>query len=129
LNFVLYNGQKLSKLSLGTVQFGLNYGINNTSNKASQEEANNIVKFVTNNGVNCFDTAQAYGNSEEVLGDSNIVENEAFIISKLKSSLFINNCMENVSISLKKLNIKSLYGLLLHDSKLLYSWNSEYSFL
>ena len=57
-----------SKLMLGTVQFGLNYGIANTAGQPSYETARDIIKIAYDGGVNCLDTAAAYGNSEEVLG-------------------------------------------------------------
>ena len=57
-----------SKMMLGTVQFGLNYGIANTAGKPSYETARDIIKAAYENGVNCLDTAAGYGDSEEVLG-------------------------------------------------------------
>ena len=35
----------LSKLIIGTVQFGLNYGITNTNGKTSKEDLDNIFNF------------------------------------------------------------------------------------
>jgi aryl-alcohol dehydrogenase-like predicted oxidoreductase len=124
---IIFNNKKLSKLSLGTVQFGLNYGISNTKGQPNQQKVNDIIEYVYDNGINCFDTAQAYGNSEEVLGKAIDKKDNIYLISKLKSELFINELNKNVSKSLNHLNINSLYGLLLHDSELLYSWKDEYS--
>ncbi len=124
---IIFNNKKLSKLSIGTVQFGLDYGISNTKGQPNQQEVNDIIKYVYDSGINCFDTAQAYGNSEEVLGKSIDNKDNIYLISKLKSELFINEVNKNVSKSLSYLNINSLYGLLLHDSKLLYSWKDEYT--
>ena len=66
MKFVNFNDSKISKLSLGTVQFGLDYGIANFEGKPSQEKVNDIVEFLNKEGLNCFDTAQEYGNSEPV---------------------------------------------------------------
>ncbi len=129
MKFIKHNGDKLSKLSLGTVQFGLNYGIANTQGQPSQEEVDNIIQYVYDNNINCFDTAQAYGNSEEVLGKAINDKKDIFVISKLKSELFKNDLLENINKSLINLKIDSLYGLLLHDSELLYSWKDEYRVL
>ena len=63
MKFIKYNDDKLSKLSLGTVQFGLDYGIANIQGQPSQEDVDNIIQYVYENDINCFDTAQAYGNS------------------------------------------------------------------
>ena len=58
----------LSRLMLGTVQFGLPYGVANRTGQPSYEEARAIVAAALDGGVNCFDTAAAYGSSEDVLG-------------------------------------------------------------
>lgn len=59
---------QLSRLMLGTVQFGLAYGIANKTGQPTYEEARDIVAAAFENGVNCLDTAPRYGSSEEVVG-------------------------------------------------------------
>ena len=127
MKFVSFESYKISKLSLGTVQFGLNYGIANISGQPTQDEVNKIVNYVIDNGITCFDTAQAYGDSEIVLGQTIESKENIFLISKLKSEKFQNNSIENVLYSLQNLGKKSLFGLLLHDSTLLYSWKEKNS--
>lgn len=58
----------LSRLMLGTVQFGLPYGVANRTGQPGYDEVKAIVAAALDGGVNCFDTAAAYGTSEEVLG-------------------------------------------------------------
>lgn len=58
----------LSRLMLGTVQFGLPYGVANRRGQPTPAEAAAIVAAAVEGGVNCFDTAASYGTSEEVLG-------------------------------------------------------------
>ena len=125
MKYVNFNGDKLSKLSLGTVQFGLDYGISNFNGKPTQENANQIVEYVSQEGINCFDTAQAYGNSEQVLGIAIEKITDNVIISKVKSFAFRENVIENVNSSVNNLGLKSLFGLLLHDSEILYKWTKE----
>ncbi len=127
MKFIKYNDDKLSKLSLGTVQFGLDYGIANIQGQPSQEDVDNIIQYVYENDINCFDTAQAYGNSEEVLGKAINDKKDIFVISKLKSELFKSDLLGNINKSLINLKIDLLYGLLLHDSELLYDWKDEYT--
>lgn len=62
------NGFELSRLMLGTVQFGLPYGIANRTGQPSYQDVVSIVSAAIEGGVNCFDTAATYGTSEEVLG-------------------------------------------------------------
>ncbi len=59
---------QFSRLMLGTVQFGLEYGIANESGKPSFDRVCEIVKTAFEGGVTALDTAAAYGTSEEVLG-------------------------------------------------------------
>jgi aryl-alcohol dehydrogenase-like predicted oxidoreductase len=61
-------GTSLSRLTVGTVQFGLPYGIANSSGQPSYKEARDILATAHKGGVNCLDTAVAYGTSEEVIG-------------------------------------------------------------
>ncbi len=60
--------KNLSKMTLGTVQLGLNYGIANNDGKPSQEKSFAILNAALENGINCLDTARGYGDSEEVIG-------------------------------------------------------------
>ena len=55
------------ELCLGTVQFGLDYGIIGQK-KPPLEYAVNCLDYATQNGIAAIDTAAAYGNAEEVVG-------------------------------------------------------------
>ncbi len=57
-----------SRLMLGTVQLGLPYGVANTHGQPDYRRAVDIVETALAGGIRCFDTAAAYGNSEQVLG-------------------------------------------------------------
>ena len=57
-----------SRLMLGTVQFGLEYGIANVSGKPSFDRVCDILRAAYEGGVTALDTAAAYGTSEEVVG-------------------------------------------------------------
>lgn len=67
MKFVQKNGYKISELTLGTVQFGLAYGVNNDKGMPSFEESSAILDTALSSGIVSFDTAQAYGESELVL--------------------------------------------------------------
>ena len=68
MNYTVKNGHKISALTLGTVQFGLAYGINNDKGMPSFEESARIIDTALNEGIVSFDTARGYGESESVLG-------------------------------------------------------------
>lgn len=59
-----------SKIILGTVQFGLDYGIANATGKPSYETAKEIISTAVAGGINTLDTAAVYGDSELVIGRS-----------------------------------------------------------
>lgn len=101
------------KLALGTVQFGLDYGINNKNGIVSLDEINRILDFAQKNNVTIIDTAQAYGKSEEQLGQSGF-KNFNYV-TKLKPS-FSNEMIDFlVDESFNKLHIIQLYGILYHS--------------
>lgn len=110
----------MSKLALGTVQFGMPYGIANQSGQVSFTEAKHILEQASKAKVDLLDTAIAYGNSEAVLGKVGVSEFK--VVSKLP--VLPENCddiyswvEEQVVASLKRLGCSSLYGLLLHRSE------------
>jgi aryl-alcohol dehydrogenase-like predicted oxidoreductase len=53
---------------LGTVQFGLAYGINNTSGKPEAEKVYEILEYAHASGISRLDTAEDYGNAQELIG-------------------------------------------------------------
>lgn len=57
----------MAKLILGTVQFGLNYGINNSNGRPSFEVAKSILDLAYENHIDELDTADAYGDAQKVL--------------------------------------------------------------
>lgn len=116
---VIWNNHHLSRLCLGTVQLGLSYGIANSKGKPTSEESDKILSAVTENGINCFDTAIAYGNSEQVLGDFfSHTEKKFHVITKL-SSQHLSSQPDILSDSLRRLRQNRLFAVLLHDSTLL----------
>lgn len=58
----------ISKLTLGTAQLGMDYGVANKTGKPSERTAFEILSTAFDNGINCIDTAPVYGNSEEIIG-------------------------------------------------------------
>lgn len=62
----------IHKLILGTVQFGMNYGINNSLGQLKQEQIHHILNAAYEAGIFFLDTASAYGNAEELIGNFNL---------------------------------------------------------
>jgi aryl-alcohol dehydrogenase-like predicted oxidoreductase len=103
------------KLCLGTVQFGLNYGINNYSGKIKAEEVIKILKFAYDHGITTIDTAHVYGNSELVLGKFlKIINKEFKIITKYSADLVVPP-VSSIDRSLQFLGMEQVYGYLFHN--------------
>lgn len=111
------------KLGVGTVQFGLDYGISTQGGQTTREEVQKILQVALKSGARLIDTAASYGNSEEALGGS-LHHNHTFdIVTKTSafSSDFISygdaDQMERTfHHSLKKMKQLSIYGLLIHNA-------------
>jgi aryl-alcohol dehydrogenase-like predicted oxidoreductase len=100
----------INKFILGTVQFGLDYGINNVAGQTSLNEVKHILSVCKECGILKLDTSQAYGNSEQVLGK--LADDKFQIISKYpKGNLSVKKAFEN---SLNRLNREKLYAYLIH---------------
>jgi aryl-alcohol dehydrogenase-like predicted oxidoreductase len=110
----------VERLVLGTVQFGLEYGVANRGGQVSAEDAATILDRALEMGIDTLDTAIAYGASEETLGRIGV---QAWnVVTKLpavpESIDDIDGWVEDaVNGSLRRLRISTLHGLLLHDPR------------
>jgi aryl-alcohol dehydrogenase-like predicted oxidoreductase len=106
-----------NRIGMGTVQFGLPYGIANKGSCVSYNEASSIMLYAREHGLKTLDTAISYGESEKRLGEMGV--NGWSIVSKLPDVPV--SCVdiaawvsESVIASLQRLKVNRLYGLLLH---------------
>lgn len=114
-------------LVLGTAQLGMEYGVANSKGQPDAKEAVAIVQTAWENGIRFFDTAQAYGDSEQVLGlcfrELGLCEDERLKINtKLNSGVNLRDqpaITQSVEKSLKALGVKRLWSLMLHRESLL----------
>lgn len=114
----------VNKLCLGTVQFGFKYGINNKYGQPSRPEVFKMMDYARYNGIEYYDTAVAYGEAEEVLGEyvkKRNLNSKIKIISKLKPNTIDEAASNNGNIvrdqiqgSISRLNVEVLEGYLLH---------------
>lgn len=102
----------IRKIALGTVQFGLDYGINNSQGQVPMEEVGSILELCQEKGIDILDTAYAYGNSEERLGQ--LALNHFGVVSKLPpcDRIEVRHLFE---VSLAKLKKNTLYGYMFHN--------------
>lgn len=109
------------KLGLGTVQFGLDYGVSNSLGRTPEDEVGRILRLAADNGIRVLDTAAGYGCSEEVLGRSMPAKNEFAIVTKTppvrpgeSSDGYIERIRKAFLDSVEKLGRRSLYAVLTH---------------
>ena len=68
MKYFEWRDEKVSQFVLGAAQLGMNYGVANKTGQPNEEESFAILDKAAKNGVTMIDTAQAYGNSERVIG-------------------------------------------------------------
>ena len=123
----------LPNLCLGTAQIGMDYGITNKSGKIPEREVRKILCQAKQKGFVYIDTAQAYGDAEEILG-KNLKDAEEFkLISKLPKQEKggftredIKAWYETFSKSIDALQINSFDTYLIHSTEDLKKEGSEY---
>lgn len=120
------------ELCLGTVQFGMDYGISGQK-QPTVEQAVNMLDFATQNGINTIDTANAYGTAEDVVGcflqKKTIVRDKLWIISKFRPNLlddasedkYYGIMKQNLEKSLSRLHLDYLDTYLLHSARYVYN--------
>ena len=107
-----------SKLILGTVQFGLDYGINNTIGKLSEDHVFELLENAYDLGVRTLDTAEAYGNAHSIISNFHKQSKKRFnIISKYSSSNFDYpiDLVERIQVHCSNFNVNYLEGYMFHS--------------
>ena len=103
-----------SRIILGTVQFGLDYGINNHFGKPDTRQVFHILEIASNSGIKILDTADAYGNASELLGEFNKYQPDLFEINtKFKANQV--TISSQVAKSHERLNISSINTYFFHS--------------
>lgn len=105
------------KITLGTVQFGINYGISNTHGVPSDEALKEILSVANEAGIHQLDTALAYGNAEERLGL--FADNRFQIVTKFPAVASQEELENTLEQSLTRLKTNSVYGYLAHNADIL----------
>jgi len=112
----------MAQLCLGTVQFGMNYGVQENG-QPSLSKALEILNTAYAAGIRNYDTAASYGSAEAVLNvflsQSSVKPENVRIISKTKSA--DERMKLDVEQTLRNLGLSYLNGCLLHDANLIFN--------
>ncbi len=118
-----HNSTLKKKIGLGTIQFSAPYGIANKTGQIKIKEIKKIKDLAKINDIRIIDTASAYGKCEEILGKVGFKEFD--LITKLpvtKPTKDTKNwVIKNIKASLKKLKVKQLYAVHVHNTGYLFS--------
>ena len=110
-----------SKLSIGTVQFGMQYGVANNLKKTDVRHVVKILDTAHKEGINALDTAPIYGNSEVVLGEAlcgqnwNITTKIPPCEEDVVSASYLKTIKKSLCHSLLSLGVQIVDGLLVHN--------------
>lgn len=119
-------------LCLGTVQFGMDYGIRGKK-KPVLADSLEMLDYALHNGIDTIDTANAYGEAENVVGayleHNPQIRRNVRIISKFRPNLLDGVPEEqyypvmkaNLEESLRRLHTDYLDGYLLHSARYVFS--------
>jgi len=109
------------KLGLGTVQFGLPYGVANSAGMTQEAEVARILELAASHGISVLDTAPAYGEAEAVLGRLVAADSAFRIVTKTvrlaaspREDAFLA-VTSGIAQSLERLGRKSVAAVLVHE--------------
>lgn len=125
MKYSTVEGYNISKMSLGTVQFGLHYGIANDVGKPCEEQSHDMIKTALDLGITSIDTARAYGDSEDIIGryfkksgrELPFTSTKVAIEPDVDPAIFEKHIIESVELSLEKLGVNKVNNIMLHDSE------------
>jgi aryl-alcohol dehydrogenase-like predicted oxidoreductase len=107
----------LQKIALGTAQFGMPYGINNSGGIPSANEFKTIFLLAINSGIHVVDTAPGYGDAEIKIAQFS--DQKLKVVTKFSIVNNIEALKSQLTNSLLRLKTNSLYGYLSHNADML----------
>jgi aryl-alcohol dehydrogenase-like predicted oxidoreductase len=113
----------LSRLGLGTVQFGLEYGVSNREGRPGEREVAAILARAAEAGVGYIDTAPIYGDAEALVGRHLPTGHGLRIVTKIPAiadatieARHGRLALDSLAASLDRLRVDSVHGLLVHHA-------------
>ena len=99
-------GVKISRIGFGCASIGCEYGIkiNGESCILLEKETSVLVDYAINKGIKIFDTAPAYGRSEEILGKALKGKRHSVVIGTKSALILEDGGLPLKSVIEKKIN-------------------------
>jgi aryl-alcohol dehydrogenase-like predicted oxidoreductase len=114
---------RLSRIGLGTVQFGTDYGISNRDGRPNEAEVAAILARAVETGIGYLDTAAGYADAETLIGRHLPSGHRLRIITKLPpvvedaiAARHIETMLTALAASLERLRSAQVYGVLIHHA-------------
>ncbi len=105
------------RLAIGTVQFGLDYGVSNFLGKVPFEKVADILTSAAAEGIDTVDTAASYGDAEQRLAE--VVRKKPIFQVVTKTAPVAGDIAALVArakLSAERFGSQSAYGLLVHSA-------------
>lgn len=102
------------KIILGTAQFGLDYGINNEKGKPNEKDVLDILDLAAQNRIQILDTANAYGNAQEIIGKFHRKNNLRFLINTKFQANVGTSITEQAAKAIDLLKVDSICTYFFH---------------
>ena len=105
-----------NKLILGTVQFGISYGINNFIGLPSENTVHAILNKAYTSGITLLDTAAAYGLAENRIGSYHALNpNQHFVINTKFSKDTSITWLDSLVNSIQSMKIERIDTIMFHS--------------
>ena len=113
----MVNNRNYNKIILGTVQMGLDYGINNKNGKIPFEESEKILNKAYFSGINTLDTAEVYGEAHNVIGrfHENNPSTKFNINTKIPNNINLDQLEFKIEVYLDLLRVDHLETIMFHS--------------
>ena len=111
----------VSKLGLGTVQWGLPYGVSNRGGMTPKEIVAAILAEAQRKNITVLDTASLYGEAEAVLGQNSlapfrVITKTPKFATPVITGDQVSFLFRTFQQSLDRLSVSQVYGLLIHHA-------------
>lgn len=104
-----------SRIILGTVQFGLHYGINNQKGRPSEQEVFEMLDLAAKEGIRILDTADAYGNAIDIIGKYHAQSANRFLINTKFHVKDQDPVATQLLRAINRLEVESVHTYFFHD--------------
>lgn len=111
----------LSRMGLGTAQFGMNYGVSNKTGRPDEPEIARILARAVDAGTGYLDTASSYGDAEKIIGRYLPKDHRLRIVTKIPPAEremsgpdYKQLVLDSIAGSLRRLKLDRIHGVLIH---------------